>query len=84
MGEAVLGRGAQTRPMTDQTMRPHRETDPTDDDDLLQDPGRSLWSRLLALLGAVSVLLIGVSSIVAPLLQPSPPAPQPPRQGQVG
>jgi len=84
MGEAVLGSRAQTRPMTDRTMRPDRETDPTDDHDLLQDPGRSLWSRLLALLGAVSVLLVGVSGIVAPLLQPTPPAPQAPRQGQVG
>ena len=65
-------------------MKPQPTTRPNDDDDLLQNPGRSLSSRLLALLGAVSMLLIGVGGIVAPLLQPSPPDPASQRQGRVG
>ncbi len=49
------------------------------------DPGRSLGLRLLALLGALSFLMLGISSI-APLLQPLPPPPALPdqRDGRVG
>jgi hypothetical protein len=46
------------------------------DDEPLVDPGRSLGLRLLALLGAFSFLMIGISSIV-PLLQPLSPPPMP-------
>ena len=53
---------------------PHRPHPPERDDDeeLLVDRGRSLGLRLLALLGAFSFLMLGISSI-APLLQPPPP-----------
>jgi hypothetical protein len=47
-------------------------------DDLLEDRGRSLGLRLLALLGAFSFLMLGISSM-APLLKPAPP-PQLPDQ----
>jgi hypothetical protein len=47
-------------------------------DDPLVDPGRALGLRLLALLGAVSFVILGLSSI-APLLQP-PAAPPMPHQ----
>jgi hypothetical protein len=45
-------------------------------DEPLVDPGRALGLRLLALLGAVSFVMLGLSSIV-PLLQPpaAPPLP---------
>lgn len=52
--------------------RPHPAE--LDDDGPLHDPGRGLGLRLLALLGAFSFLMLGLSSI-APLLQP-PPAPE--------
>jgi hypothetical protein len=53
--------------------------DPDDDlDELLQDRGRSLGLRLLALLGAFAFLILGISSM-APLLQPDP-SPQRPDQ----
>lgn len=45
---------------------------PTDQDGPLEDRGRSLGLRLLALLGALSFVLLGISSI-EPLLQPAPP-----------
>ena len=45
-----------------------------DDEELLKDRGRGLGLRLLALLGAFSVLMLGISSI-APLLQPAPSPP---------
>jgi hypothetical protein len=54
--------------------RPHSAG--SDDDEPLVDPGRSLGLRLLALLGAFSFLMIGLSSLV-PLLQPTPPPPMP-------
>jgi hypothetical protein len=41
------------------------------DDAPLEARGRSLGLRLLAMLGAVSFLMLGISSI-APLLQPAP------------
>jgi hypothetical protein len=45
-------------------------------DEPLVAPGRALGLRLLALLGAVSFVLLGLSSIV-PLLQPPAPPPLP-------
>ena len=56
--------------------------DPTPplDDDWPVDRGRPLGLRLLALLGALAFVMLGLSSL-APLLQPSPrqqpPQPQP-------
>ena len=41
-----------------------------DDDELPVDRGRGLGLRLLALLGALSFLMLGISTI-APLLQPA-------------
>jgi hypothetical protein len=46
------------------------------DDDLPLDPGRPLPLRLLALLGAFSFLMLGLSSVLLPLMQ-RPPARQP-------
>ena len=46
------------------------------DDDWPVDPGRPLALRLLALLGALSFVMLGLS-VLAPLLHP--PQPQPPR-----
>lgn len=43
------------------------------EEDLLDDRGRSLPMRLLALLGAVSVLMLGVSSMAPLLHRPGPP-----------
>jgi hypothetical protein len=55
-----------------------------DDDELLEERGRSLGLRLLALLGALSFLMLGISSI-APLLQPaSPPQLPDSRRSPVG
>jgi len=48
------------------------------DEDWPVDPGRPLGLRLLALLGALSFLMLGLS-VVAPLLNPRPPLPPPPR-----
>ena len=47
-----------------------------DDDELPVDLGRGLGLRLLALLGALSFLMLGISTI-APLLQPAPPPEMP-------
>ncbi len=52
--------------------RPHRTDE--EDEELLEERGRGLGLRLLALLGAFSVLMLGISSI-APLLQPAPSPP---------
>jgi hypothetical protein len=49
----------------------------------LVDQGRGLGLRLLALLGAVSFLMLGVSSLT-PLLQPTPPQLPDQRRGPVG
>lgn len=49
---------------------PHHSED--DDDALLVDRGRGLGLRLLALMGALSFLMLGISSIT-PLLYPTPP-----------
>jgi hypothetical protein len=52
--------------------RPHPAG--SDDDEPLVDPGRSLVLRLLALLGAFSFLMIGLSSLVPLLRPPTPPS----------
>lgn len=54
-----------------------RPQDPIDADEPLVDPGRSLALRLLALLGAASFVMLGVSSVVVPLMQPAEPPPLP-------
>lgn len=46
------------------------------DDDWPVDRGRPIGLRLLALLGALSFLMIGLSAVV-PLLRPPPPEPLP-------
>ena len=57
---------------------------PGEADEPLEDRGRSLGLRLLALLGAFAFLMLGISSIVL-LLQPPGPAPMPDRrQAPVG
>jgi hypothetical protein len=51
------------------------DADPSQHDEPLIDQGRSLPLRLLALLGAFAFVMLGVSSVVMPLLlQPSPPS----------
>jgi hypothetical protein len=52
---------------------------PGDDDDLPVSQGLSLPLRLLALVGALSFLMIGLSSVV-PLLRPPPSRPLPDQQ----
>ena len=47
-----------------------------DDEELLEDRGRGLGLRLLALLGALSFLMLGISSM-APLFTPAPSPPPP-------
>ena len=53
-----------------------RSIEPLDPDGWDKDPGRPLGLRLLALLGALSFLALGVSSLL-PTLQRTEPAPQP-------
>ena len=53
-----------------------------DEDEPLVDRGRSLPLRLLALLGAFAVLMLGVSSVVVPLLWQPGPAPMPDQRDQ--
>ncbi|WP_398334777.1 hypothetical protein [Vulcanococcus sp.] len=57
---------------------PSRHPAPIDDGDWPVDPGRPWGLRLLALLGAFSFVMIGLSSLL-PLLQmpPSDPRPRP-------
>jgi hypothetical protein len=62
---------------------PHQQPADPDDEELLPERGRGLGLRLLALLGAISFLMIGVSSLT-PLLQPSPPALPDQRRAPVG
>jgi hypothetical protein len=50
--------------------------DPFDDGDWPVDPGRPLGLRLLALVGALSFVMLGLSSLL-PLLQPQPDGPRP-------
>ncbi|MEB3234372.1 MAG: hypothetical protein VKM98_02995 [Cyanobacteriota bacterium] len=63
-------------------MAPNRPQNDCDDDAPLVDPGRNLGLRLLALLGAFSFLMLGLASVLIPLLQSPPPSPSPtlPRQ----
>ncbi|MFM7652215.1 MAG: hypothetical protein ACKO5M_04705 [Vulcanococcus sp.] len=57
--------------------QPHQPPHPLPpDDDWPVDRGRPLGLRLLALLGALSFVMLGLS-VLAPLLHPKPP--QPPR-----
>ncbi len=60
--------------MTTRPLPPDRP--PDKEDELLEDPGRGLGLRLLALLGAFSFLMLGISSM-APLFQPTPSPPLP-------
>jgi len=53
-----------------------RSIEPLDPDGWDRDPGRPLGLRLLALLGALSFLALGVNSLL-PILQRTEPAPQP-------
>lgn len=55
---------------------------PTPEDDWPEDPGRPWPLRLLALVGAFSFLMLGLSSVVLPLLQgaPAPNSQSPARQ----
>ncbi|MFU8886727.1 MAG: hypothetical protein ACNA8O_14875 [Cyanobacteriota bacterium] len=62
------------------------EADPDQNEPLegpLVDPGRSIGLRLLALVGAFSFLMLGISSL-APLLQPAPPPALPDQRDQLG
>ena len=66
-------------------MRPYPHT--SDDDAPLEDPGRPLGLRLLGLVGAFAFLMLGLSTIVLPLLQgpgqrPSPQPAQPNHRDQ--
>ena len=58
---------------------PHRQRkpnlDPIDDGDWPVDRGRPLGLRLLALLGALSFVMLGLSSLT-PLLQPNRTPPE--------
>ncbi len=47
------------------------------DDAPLIDPGRNLGLRLLGLLGALSFLMLGLATVLIPLLQSAPPPPLP-------
>jgi hypothetical protein len=47
-----------------------------EEDELLEDPGRGLGLRLLALLGAFSFVMLGISSMGL-LFQPTPSPPLP-------
>ena len=51
--------------------------EPIDPEGWDKDPGRPLGLRLLALLGALSFLALGISSLL-PILQRPGPGPQPP------
>jgi hypothetical protein len=65
--------------------RPPHRPDPIDsgNEEPLVDRGRSLWLRLLALLGAFSFLMIGISSILPLLQPPSPPSMPDQRDGRL-
>jgi hypothetical protein len=55
--------------------RPHGTCE-DDPEEWAVDRGRPLGLRLLALVGAFSFLMLGISSLV-PLLRPPPPPPMP-------
>jgi len=48
--------------------KPLRPQDGLDDEEPYEDSGRSLGLRLLAFVGAFSFLMLGVSSVVMPLM----------------
>lgn len=52
-----------------------------DDEAPLVDPGRPLGLRLLGLLGAFAFAMLGLSTVLLPLLQPPPPPPAPDQRG---
>ena len=54
---------------------PVRSMEPIDPEGWDRDPGRPLALRLLALLGALSFLTLGISSLL-PILQRQSPIPQ--------
>lgn len=56
---------------------PVRSVEPLDPEGWDRDPGRPLGLRLLALLGALSFLALGISSLL-PMLQRPGPGPQRP------
>jgi len=56
---------------------PIRSIEPLDPEGWDRDPGRPLGLRLLALLGALSFLALGISSLL-PMLQQPGPGPQRP------
>jgi hypothetical protein len=63
--------------MSARPLPPHRPPERDgDDEEPLEDRGRGLGLRLLALVGAFSFLMLGISSI-APFLQPAPSPPLP-------
>jgi len=66
--------------------RQSERDDRADDDDApLVDPGRNLGLRLLAFVGALSFVMLGLSSVLVPLLNPPPPPPMPDqRERQLG
>jgi hypothetical protein len=55
-------------PATCAVTKPLRPQDGWDDDAPLEDTGRSIGLRLLAFVGAFSFLMLGVSSVVLPLM----------------
>jgi hypothetical protein len=61
-------------PRDQRPQRPAPEPDGFEDNDWPVDRGRPLGLRLLALVGALSFVMLGLSSLV-PLLQPQPPSP---------
>lgn len=56
--------------------RPTSPRPSLEEDQPLVDPGRSLPLRLLALLGAFSFLMLGLASVLIPLLQTPQPVPE--------
>ena len=74
--QCPMPRPPQSRPPQSR-QREVRRTEALLDDEPLVDKGRSLPLRLLALLGAFAVTMLGVSSVVMPLLLQPGPAPMP-------
>ena len=62
-------------PITPDVTRSTRSIEPIDPEGWKRDPSRPLTFRLLALLGALSFLTLGISSVL-PMLQRTEPAGQ--------
>lgn len=66
--------------------KPLHPQDRLDDEDPYEDSGRSIGLRLLAFVGAFSFLMLGVSSVVLPLMDqtdsPTPTNQSPASGGQ--